>query len=254
MTISRNHRLSQAGGTARRHATTLGLVIAAILRAFRQLGDPSFRGVMVRSVLLSIAAFALLSLFVWWMLDRWGLFDGVVGWLFDFVGWSLYVLVTWLLFPAIVTMFVSLYLDDIADAVQRRHYPDDPTPARLGFWEAFVITLRFTLLLVLLNLGALILYVFLLWIPFINFFIFYGLNGYLLSREYFELVALRHGDDGQTARLRRKNAGKLFLTGVAIAFLLTVPIVNLIAPIVGVATMVHVFKGLADPVEVEAAR
>ena len=34
----------------------------------------------------------------------------------------------------------------------------------------------------------------LIWLPPINLFIFYGLNGYLLSREYFELVALRHLD------------------------------------------------------------
>ena len=253
MTVS-GRRLARVGGGARRQASAFSLVATALARAFRQVADPAFRGVMVRSVLLSIAAFALLSLLVWWVLDRWGLFDGIVGWLFGMVGWSLYLVVTWVLFPAIVTMFVSLYLDDIADAVLRRHYPDDPPPRRLGLREALAVTFRFTLLLVLLNLGALVLYVLLLWMPFINLFIFYGLNGYLLSREYFDLVALRHHDEGPAARLRRKNAGKLLLTGVAIAFLLTVPIVNLIAPIVGVAAMVHLFKGLAAPVEAAAAR
>ena len=254
MTGLRNGHLVRGGGAAGRDATAWGLVFAALARAFRQLADPAFRGVMVRSVLLSIAAFALLSLLVWWVLDRWGLFDGIIGWLFGLVGWSLYVVVTWVLFPAIVTMFVSLHVDDIADAVLRRHYPDDPLPRRLGFREAFAVTLRFTLLLVLLNLGALVLYVLLLWIPFINIFVFYGLNGYLLSREYFDLVALRHHDDGQAAQLRRKNAGKLFVTGVAIAFLLTVPIINLIAPLVGVAAMVHLFKGLAQRLEIATER
>ena len=254
MTAFQNDRMSQAGDTTRRSVTALGLVITAIARGFQQLGDPAFRGVMVRSVLLSIVVFAALALLIWWALDGWGLFDGLVGWLFDFVSWSLYAVITWALFPAIVTLFVAVFIDDIVDAVLRRHYPDEPLPERLGLWGALVIALRFTVLLVLLNLGALFLYVFFLWVPFINVFIFYGLNGYLLSREYFDLVALRHYDDGQAARLRRRNGGKLFLAGIAIAFLLTIPMVNWIAPLVGVAAMVHVFKGLPKPVEVATAR
>tara|TARA_B100000686_G_C16777872_1_gene969771 strand:+ start:1596 stop:2339 length:744 start_codon:yes stop_codon:yes gene_type:complete len=247
--------MSQAADTTRRRrATALGLIIAAFLWGFRQLSDPAFRGVMVRSVLLSIVVFAALAVFIWWVLDGWGLFDGLVGWLFDFVSWSLYVIITWALFPTIVTLFVAIFLDDIVDAVLRHHYQDEPLPDRLGLWGALVIASRFTVLLVLLNLGALFLYIFFLWVPFINVFIFYGLNGYLLSREYFDLVALRHYDDGQAARLRRKNAGKLFLAGIAIAFLLTIPIVNWIAPLVGIAAMVHVFKGLPKPVEVATAR
>ena len=248
MTTSHNDQLPQTElGSQRPRKTAFGLVIWAISRAVRQLSDPAFRGVVIRSVLLSLVVFGALTVFLWWALAQWGVFGGIVGWAFDFVGWSLFVIVTWVLFPAIVSLFVSVFLDEIVDAVERRHYADEPLSTALGFWEAFVIGLRFTSLLVVLNLLVLPLHLLVFWLPLINVFIFYGLNGYLLSREYFDLVALRHHDDGQVTRLRRKNAGKLFLTGVAIAFLLTVPIVNLVAPIIGVAAMVHVFKGLPRP-------
>ena len=35
------------------------------------------------------------------------------------------------------------------------------------------------------------------------------------------------------------------MAGVVIAFLVSVPVVNLLAPILGTAFMVHVFQGLA---------
>ena len=247
MTSSQDESPRRLGRATTRKAAEVVKIIPAILKAIRQFTDPAFRGVFVRSVLLSIVVFAALTAFVWWALQSWGVLDGLLGWLFGFFSWTLFAVVTWVLFPAIVTLFVSLFLDEIADAVEGHHYPDDPRGTALGYWEAFVIGLRFTSLLVLLNLCALFLYVLFFWMPLINVFIFYGLNGYLLSREYFDLVALRHGDEGQAARLRRKNAGKLFLTGVVFAFLLTIPVVNLMAPIIGVAAMVHIFKGLARP-------
>ena len=247
MTSSQSDPPAQLGSTRSKKPAGVVSIIPAILKALRQITDPAFRSVLVRSVLLSFVVFAALMAGVWWALETWGVFDGILGWLFGFFSWSLFLVVTWVLFPAIVTLFVSLFLDEIANAVELHHYADDSPATPLGYWEAFVIGLRFTSLLVLLNLFALVLYAFLFWLPLINVFIFYGLNGYLLSREYFDLVALRHHDDGQVARLRRKNAGRLFLTGVAFAFLLTIPVVNLIAPIIGVAAMVHIFKGLGKP-------
>jgi uncharacterized protein involved in cysteine biosynthesis len=67
-------------------------------------------------------------------------------------------------------------------------------------------------------------------------------NGYLLSREYFELVALRHMGLTEAKALRKKNAFQLFLTGVLVAFMLTVPMVNLLAPIIATGMMVHLFE------------
>ena len=74
-------------------------------------------------------------------------------------------------------------------------------------------------------------------------FVFYAVNGYLLGREYFELVAMRRLDPDAARRLRRAHRGELFVAGVVMAFLLTLPVVNLLAPVVITAAMVHLFEG-----------
>ena len=72
-------------------------------------------------------------------------------------------------------------------------------------------------------------------------FVFYAANGYLLGREYFELVALRRVQPQDAKRLRRENRREIFVSGVVVALLLTVPVVNLAAPVIGVAVMAHLF-------------
>ena len=81
-------------------------------------------------------------------------------------------------------------------------------------------------------------------LPVINLLVFYALNGYLLGREYFELVALRRLDGSSAQVLRKSYQGTIFLSGAVIAFLTTVPLLNLAAPVVATAFMVHLFETL----------
>ena len=104
--------------------------------------------------------------------------------------------------------------------------------------------LAFIAISLALNILALPLYLLLLFLPPFNLFVFYLLNGYLLGREYFEIVAVRRLDMATAKLLRRTYRGRVFMTGVVIALLLTVPLVNLITPIVATAFMLHVFEGL----------
>jgi CysZ protein len=67
-------------------------------------------------------------------------------------------------------------------------------------------------------------------------------NGWLLGREYFERVALRHLSRTAADALRRRHSGGVFSAGVIISVLTIVPIANLIAPLFGAAFMVHMFK------------
>jgi len=97
----------------------------------------------------------------------------------------------------------------------------------------------------LVNLLALPFYIAFFFMPFVSLALYYVVNGFLLSREYMELAGLRHLDGKSVRSLRRKNRGYVFLAGCLIAFLFTVPGVNLIAPIIGAAFMVHVFKTLS---------
>lgn len=220
----------------------MGRIISAFYKAFGQLSDPKTRSVIWASIAWSVAIF--IGLFVALYVALKATTFVTVGFLevmFDFVSFLGAPILTWLLFPAVVTAIGSLMLDKVVDAVERRHYPHLNIAAGQSFAEGIGPALRFLATTVGLNLLILPLFVVPpLW-PFIPF-IYLALNGYLLSREYFELVALRRlsTPDAQAMRLRWRVP--LFMAGVGFAFMLTVPILNLIAPVIAAAATVHLFE------------
>jgi uncharacterized protein involved in cysteine biosynthesis len=216
-------------------------LLAAFVKAIEQLGDPAIRRVLWISVGLSVLVFALVWTGVGYLLTQTTFFQ--IGWLdtaIDVLGGFATLAVSWLLFPAVVSTTTGFFLEGVADAVERRHYPNLPPVRSQPLEEAVASAVKFFGLMLLLNL---ILLLFLL-IPPVFPFVFYGINGYLLGREYFELVAARRLDPVETRSLRRRHGRTLFIAGTLIAFLLTVPIVNLIAPLVGTAAMVHLFEAI----------
>jgi uncharacterized protein involved in cysteine biosynthesis len=112
---------------------------------------------------------------------------------------------------------------------------------RLPFSDALRDTLAFLGVLIVANLLAFILYA--LFSP-LALFIFWGLNGFLLGREYFQLAAMRRlGRDGAKA-LRKQNWFTIWIAGTLMAIPLSLPLVNLVIPIFGAATFTHLFHGL----------
>lgn len=233
-------------------------MFGALAKAFAQITDPAFRRVFLLSVLASVALFAALWVAAWYGL-AWageGLADWVAArepgsfwvraaeWLFGAVSVAGVLVASFFLFPAVMVLVMSLLLEDIARAVERRHYPNLPAartqPLREALWGAAV----FALVSLAVNLVALPLYLLLLFVPPFNLFVFYLINGYLLGREYFELVAVRRYDPATVKRLRRGYRGRLLLAGAVIAFLVTLPLINLITPIVATGFMLHVFERL----------
>ena len=71
-------------------------------------------------------------------------------------------------------------------------------------------------------------------------------NGVLLGREFFKIVAPRRMDFSAVRQLRRKHRSKLFVSGAVIALLFSIPLINLIAPVLATVFMVHIFHGLPD--------
>ena len=223
-------------------------MIKAFSQALSQLGDISLRRVVWIGLTGSAAMFVVLWLAVGVLLFKTEIFnfDGLLGmlntvleWLTDIFGAAAVVFLSWLLFPAVVSVIVSFFLEDAAQAVEAKHYPDLPQPRRQGFTEAITLTLKFAGLAIVLNILALPVYAVLFLIGPFNFFVFYALNGYLLGREFFELVVHRRATPDQARHLRQAHKGQLFLAGVVIAFMMTLPIVNLIAPVIATAAMVH---------------
>ncbi len=212
----------------------------AFSKAISQLNDPRTRKVLWLCIGTAMAVFAVLWLVIGFLLTSTVFFS--TGWLetaVDLLGGLATLIITWFLFPGIMSALIGLFLEDIAGAVEARHYPSLPKAKGLPATAAMLTTLRFLGVVIILNVPLLI---FLLFPPVFPF-VFYAVNGYLLSREYFELVALRRIGPEEMRSLRRAHRGRLFMAGVMITLLLTVPLVNLLAPIVATAAMVHLFEG-----------
>ena len=222
-------------------------MISAFAKALEQLPEPAFRGVLLKSLGLTIALYVsllwlgfavvpgLVAVEGWW---SW------LQWLAEFAGLIGFAVAAFLLFPAVSTLFVSLFLEDIVRAVEARHYGQDAAGRSPAAMTSFSLSLRYTVVALSLNLLASPIYLIGLIFPPVNIVVFYGLNGYLLGREYFELVGSRHLAPKALRELRKSASRRLWLAGVAIAFLLTVPIVNLVAPLLATAAMVHLLKDL----------
>ena len=108
--------------------------------------------------------------------------------------------------------------------------------------EAIVESAKFLGLLVAVNIVALVLYV--IFPPFAPL-IFWAVNGVLLGREYATLVAQRRLGAVGAREFRKRNRGQIWLAGTLMAIPLTIPFVNLLIPILGVASFTHLFHRLA---------
>lgn len=210
-------------------------MIADLSRAFGELRDPRVRGVVLLGVAIAVLVllglfFAVEALLDWLAASRWAWLDRIV----DVAGALGTVVVAWFLFPAAVVAIASLFLDRVVEATERRYFsalpPGDPTP--LG--PNLLASARLLVISLVLNLLALPIY-FLL--PGINLPLWLALNGYLIGREYFELVALRRMRPAAAGAARHANRFQVWLAGVVIAAMLAVPILNLAAPVIGAAFM-----------------
>lgn len=214
-------------------------MFAAFAKAFAQLPDKTFRKVILLGILgafiLFIGLFAVVSSF---------LFDVVfvsIPWLdaaLDWLGSLAVIGVVWLLFPAVASVIIGFLLEDIVDAVEDKHYSHAGPVDRIDLTTSLIEALKLAGLMVGLNLLALPIYLF---FPAVNLVVFYSLNGYLISREYFELVAQRRVGVKTAKALRKAYGGRLLIAGAMTTFLLTIPLLNLLAPVIGTAVMVHLF-------------
>jgi CysZ protein len=220
-------------------------VVVSFLRAVAALGEPPMRRVVLLSFAIAVFAFAALWFAVALLLHDTALFDWrPLNWLVELLGGFAVLGLTWLLFPAVVTFIMGFYVERIAAAVEAVHYPSRGPPRAQPLSEMVAVTLRLSLIALFLNLLVLPTYLIL---PGINLFLFLALNGYLFGRGYFEVVALRRLDAGEARAMRSRFAGRIFLGGVVIAGLFALPLVNLVAPVIATAFMLHIFEALPRP-------
>ena len=235
----------------------LGLIFEAFLRAIRQLSDPRFRRVFFIGVFLALALLiGFTAAFAWftdWLVpeDLWLPVLGEVHWVDDLLSWSAVFLLLFLsvfLMIPVASAITSMFLEDVAHAVEAKHYPQLPRAQPVSFWDGLRDTVNFLGVLLLANLIGLIVYVILFFIfPPAAPLVFWGLNGFLLGREYFMLVAMRRVGRAEAKRLRSSHSGAIWVAGTLMAIPLSVPLLNLVIPIIGAATFTHLYHGLTTP-------
>lgn len=223
-------------------------MIRAFELAVRQLGDPRLRNVIWQSLVLSILLQAAIVGIAWWALQsfasfRWEWANSAVHWL----GSAAVLVVALMLFPASFGIVISIFMERIADIVESTHYPQLGKARGIPVWTAIWTGLVFTIAVVVLNLVMLPFYLLALFVAGLGALLFYGVNGWLTARLYYEQVALRRMSPADVKAWRRANAGMLWATGMVIVLLGTIPVVNLIVPVVGTAAMVHVAQMLTPP-------
>ena len=209
--------------------------------AFRALGDvlsPPFRRILFAAIGLTILLFAATIAGTIMLLNAlklvpWGWAETVID-----VAASLGIVILAIFLMAPVSaLFAGFFLDRVASIVEREHYPLDRTGRELPLAKAILTGIEFGLLVLALNI---------LLLP--SFFFGIGAvtmlvaNAYLLSREYFEMAAMRHMEVAGARRLRKENAPQIFLAGILPALLALIPVVNLIVPLFSTSYFVHIFK------------
>lgn len=227
------------------------MILASFFAALGQMGDPRFRRVLGLGIVLTIALLvAMITAFLWLINSLAGgsAFVDILGevrWLNDLISWGSFFLISFLsifLMVPVASAITSMFLDEVAQAVEDKHYPQLPKVAAVPFGDALKDTINFLGVLIGANILALILYaVFSFAAP----FIFWALNGFLLGREYFTLAAMRRIGRDQAKILRKQHTGTIWIAGILMAMPLSVPLLNLFIPILGAATFTHLYHRIS---------
>ncbi|MGB1389863.1 MAG: EI24 domain-containing protein [Paracoccaceae bacterium] len=228
------------------------MILNSFFKALGQMGDRRFRRVLWLGVLLTIALLVAAYAGFLWVLDAWlgetvtlpGGYE--IRWLDDLLTFSsvflMLALSVFLMVP-VASAITSMFLDEVAQAVEDRHYPNLPPVPSVPFYDALKDTVNFLGVIIAANVVALVVYAL---FPPAAVFIFWALNGFLLGREYFTLAAMRRIGRPAAKVLRRKHAGAIWLAGILMAMPLSIPLINLVIPILGAATFTHIFHALND--------
>jgi len=217
-------------------------MFSAVVKTFDQMFSPPFRNVLLKALGLTIVLFIGLGLTIQLGLaaltfSSTGWIDATASWAAGIGALALVLVASLYLMAPVTAVFAGLFLDDVAERVEQKHYPEDVPGTSIPIGPSLITALQF---------AAIILLVHITMLP----FLFIGLgaiglvtgNAYLLGREYFEMIGMRHLPRREAKVLRKRNAGRVFAAGLLPAGLALVPLGNLIMPIFTTTYMTHIFK------------
>ena len=226
------------------------MILSDFLKSVAQFDDPKFRRVLWRGMGLTIALLIAACLLVNFGINQllssaWAAnMIGDQSWLGALinVGGVLFTIALsiWLMVP-VTSAIIALFLDEVAQAVEARHYPHLPKQTATKLQDQILVGIRFLGILLLANVGALILSMI---VPLLAPFVFWATNGYLMGREYFQMAAMRRMPRAQAQELFQRHQGSIWTAGILMAIPMSIPLVGLFIPILGAATFTHQFERL----------
>lgn len=217
-------------------------MIGAFFLSLGQLGDRAVLAVLAKSLGLTLALFAAMGGATWWIIDGMVADDAWHGAIAGVAAGLVTVLALWLLFRAVAIAVVGLFADEIVVAVERRHYPAMLTSARaVPLHRAARMGLGSAARFLVINLLLLPVYVALLVTGVGTAAAFFLVNGWLLGRDLGDMVSARHLPPAGMREWRRAHRAQRFLLGLAATGLFVIPLLNLLAPVVGAAMATHLF-------------
>lgn len=228
-------------------------VASSLLLALGQLADPRVIRIMLKTLGVSIVLFVAVAWGGWyalnWLLALIGLDDSAfagAGTVRELASLLLALLGLWLAWRIVALAVINFFADEVVQAVEARHYPEAAARARdLPVREQFSTSARAALRALLVNLAVLPVGLVLLFTGVGAALLFWAVNAALVGRELQDMVWLRHRQ-GKADRAP-VGRGERFLLGGAVAALLALPIVNLLAPILGAAAATHLIHRRERP-------
>lgn len=221
------------------------------LRAFAELRDPGFRQTTLIGAALSLALlFALYAL----LIQLFSTFeDGVftfsdgtrmdrLGNFFSTVSLATMMILSIFLMAPAASLFTGLHLHAVTDRIEGQHYPRLAPARPQSTQKLWFDSVNYFGLVFFINLVSFASFALLgvLW----GIAFFWVLNGWLLSREYSTMISERRHDGAAIKAFHRQHRRTLLLAGIALAILLSVPVLNLVMPVIGVAAFTHLIHGL----------
>lgn len=218
--------------------------VRALALGILDLFRPRIFAVVATGVALTLGLFIALQALAFWALRAWGPEAISLPWLGrvpigEALSWgslALFPLMSLFLAAPVAASFAGLFSEQVSERVEAAHLY--PRGRGLGFLDGLSDSLVVLGAVVLVSVAVLVV------TPFVGPLapvLFYGANGWLLGREFFHMAARRHLPAEGADALRRDRSGAVTALGVGIALLLTVPLLNIVVPVLAAAAYTHLF-------------
>ena len=200
-----------------------------------------FASMVILVVVLAVLVFGLLNVEI----PLLGQLPWPISWLvetsLEFLAISFFIFLGSILFPWVLSLVIAFFLEEIVTVVRDRNYNNEYLETT-GNCQAIIYAVKFGVLTSLINLVCLPIYLILLFFPIMSLVFFYLVNGLLLGREYYGLVTIGYVASKERRAVFKENRLQVYLAGLFIAFMMTIPFINLIAPVLGSVMMVHLLE------------